>query len=191
MASIKPLAMFSKSLFACLSSRKVVYRPLRSFSTTPSNPAKNRIYTVIRNPEELSNYILLSASSRTPLITLWTSSWCPTCRTVSPILEELISSGVGEQDGGVSYAEVEYDAPDMMSSELGLQYMITKIPTLLSFDRSEAQSESKVVDGRKLVDRQFLKEWIENEARRKGNGGGGGSWAPNGSLLGALFGYNK
>jgi len=160
----------------------------RGFASTTSKRAKNRVYTVVRNPEELSNYILLSASSRTPLITLWTTSWCSTCRTVSPILEELISSGVGESDGGVSYAEIEYDSPDMMTSELVLRYMITKIPTLLSFNRSEAQSR---VMGKQLVDKQFLKDWIENEAKRRGDGGSGDSWASNGGLFGGMFGIKK
>lgn len=96
------------------------------------------------------------------------------------------ADGVGEAEGGVAYAEIEYDAPDVMAAGLGQTYMITKVPTLLSFDAGEAQVETKVVDGRLLADRAFLEEWIRAEARRHGGRGGGGGGG--GSLFGGLFG---
>lgn len=133
-------------------------------------PSSNRV----RNADQFHTYQLLSASSRTPLITLWTTSWCPTCRTIEPLLQRLVESGVGEAEGGVGYCTVEYDAPDVMSAGLGLSYMINSVPTLLSFDAQEAQVKTKVSDGRQLSDRSFLEEWIRNEARRHGNRGGGG-----------------
>ena len=81
---------------------------------------------------------------------------------------------MGEEEGGVSFCEIEYDSPDIMGSDLGLAYLITSIPTLLSFDRGEAQLQTKVTDPKKMTDREWLKEWIRTEARRKGGGGGGG-----------------
>jgi len=142
----------------------------------------------VRRPDDFSSYILLSTSSRTPLITFWTASYCNTCKTVSPILEELISSGVGEEEGGVSYAEIEYDSPDIMDSGLGMTYMITSMPTLLSFDRGEAQLMTKVTDPKLMKNKESLKEWIRTEASRRGEGGGGGSrWG----LFGGLFGNTK
>lgn len=106
---------------------------------------------------------------------------------MEPLIQELVKSGVGEAEGGVGYCTVEFDAPDVMSAGLGLTYMINSIPTLLSFDAGEAQVQTKVSDGRKLADRQFLEEWIRNEAKRQGNRGGGG---PSGgsNLLGSIFG---
>lgn len=96
---------------------------------------------------------------------------------------------MGEAEGGVGYCEVEYDAPDVMTAGLGLNYMVNSVPTLLSFDAGEAQIETKVVDGNKLKDRNFLEEWIQTEARRHGGrGGGGGS---SGSIFGGLFGSFK
>jgi thiol-disulfide isomerase/thioredoxin len=147
------------------------------------------IDTSIRRPDDFSSYLLLSISSRTPLLTFWTASYCNTCRTVSPILEELISSGVGEEEGGVSFAEIEYDSPDIMDSGLGMTYMITSMPTLLSFDRGEAQTGTKVTDHKLMKDREWLKEWIRTEARRGGNGGAGGNVG--GGLFGGLFGSTK
>ncbi|RYP53244.1 hypothetical protein DL768_001748 [Monosporascus sp. mg162] len=141
----------------------------RTFATAQRLRAQNRIYT----PR--------------PLITLWTASWCAACRVVSPLLQSVIESGAGEAEGGVGYCIVEYDAPDMMSGGLGMTYMITSIPTLLSFDAGEAQTQTKVTDARKLADRSFLEEWIRTEARRQGGrGGGGGS-----GILGGLFGSWK
>lgn len=129
--------------------------------------------TSVRNADQFYTYQLLSASSRTPLITLWTASWCPTCRTVEPLVQGLVESGVGQAEGGVGYCTVEFDAPDVMASDLGLTYMIRSLPTLLSFDAQEAQVSTKVTDGRRLADRSFLEEWIRNEARRQGRRGGG------------------
>ncbi|KAL5587398.1 hypothetical protein FOVSG1_012534 [Fusarium oxysporum f. sp. vasinfectum] len=145
-------------------------------SSTTSRQAKNQIYAPIRNNDSFSTYLSLSTSSRTPLLTLWTASWCSTCKVVSPLIRDLVESGVGEEEGGVSLATVEFDSPDIMSGSpnLAMTYMITSIPTLLSFDGGEAQTATKLSDARKLADREFLKEWIRTEARRHGGRGGGG-----------------
>jgi thiol-disulfide isomerase/thioredoxin len=149
-------------------------------STNPSPCASS-----VRNADQFYTYQLLASSARTPLLTLWTASWCPTCRAVAPLLRELVASGTGEPEGGVAYAEVEFDAPDVAAANLGLTYMIRSIPTLLSFDAQEAQADTRVMDGRQLADRRFLEEWIRTEARRHGDRGGGGG------ILGGLFGRSK
>lgn len=140
----------------------------------------------VRRPDDLATNILLSSSSRRPLITLWTTNWCATCKVVSPLLKELIESGVGEAEGGVQFCTVDFDCPDIMSGDLGMRYMITSIPTLLSIDAGEPQTDTKTMDARKLSDRKWLEEWIINEAKRHGGRGGGG-----GSLFGGLFGSLK
>lgn len=142
----------------------------------------------IRNNDSFQTYLSLSTSSRTPLLTLWTTSWCSTCKVVSPLITSLVESGVGEEEGGVSLATVEFDSPDIMSGtpNLAMTYMITSIPTLLSFDGGEAQTMTKLADARKLSDKEFLKEWIRNEARRHGGRGGGGGGIS--AAFGGLFG---
>ncbi|KAK3371910.1 hypothetical protein B0H63DRAFT_282569 [Podospora didyma] len=162
-----------------------------SFSTSRSVQARNQIHASVRNADQFSTYLLLSSSSRTPLLTLWTTSYCSTCRVVEPLIRSLVESGVGEAEGGVGFCTVEYDAPDVMEAELGLTYMINSIPTLLSFDAQEAQTKTKVADGRQLADRKFLEDWIRTEARRHGDRGGGSG---GGSLLdffGSFFGKSK
>ncbi|ETS84877.1 hypothetical protein PFICI_02902 [Pestalotiopsis fici W106-1] len=160
----------------------------RAFSASRQLNGANLIHNSVRRPDDLHSYILLSSSARAPLITLWTTNWCATCKVVSPLLRELIESGVGEAEGGVHYATVEYDCPDIMSGGLGMTYMINGIPTLLSIDAGEPQTETKTADARKLGDRAWLEEWIRNEARRHGGRGGGGG---SGSIFGGLFGSLK
>ncbi|KAJ1335857.1 thioredoxin 2 [Microdochium nivale] len=162
-------------------------RSCRPLSTTPPKKAKNRVYTPVRRLDDLHTYQLLSSSSRQPLLTLWTAHWCSTCKTVSPLIESIVEAGVGEQEGGVGFCAIEYDSPDIMADGTAATYMITSIPTLLSFDAGEAQVQTKVMDARKLADRAFLEEWIRTEARRHGDRGGGGPGGISG-LLGGLFG---
>ena len=163
-----------------------VPRGYRPFATTQPTKAKNRVYSPVRRLDDLHTYQLLSSSSRQPLLTLWTAQWCSTCKTVSPLIQSVIEAGVGEQEGGVGFCAVEYDSPDIMADGTAMTYMITSIPTLLSFDAGEAQVQTKVMDARKLADRAFLEEWIRTEARRHGDRGGGGPGGL-GGLLGGLF----
>ncbi|KAK0723752.1 hypothetical protein B0T21DRAFT_316327, partial [Apiosordaria backusii] len=165
------LSPHAKAVLSCTQKSLPISR-VHQFSTSRKVDAKNQVYASVRNLDQFHTYQLLSASSRTPLLTLWTASYCPTCKVVEPLLRELVESGVGEAEGGVGYCEVEYDAPDVMSSGLGMIYMINALPTLLSFDAQEAQVETKVTDARKMANRQFLEEWIRTEARRHGNRGG-------------------
>lgn len=79
-----------------------------------------------------------------------------------------------------------------MSSGFGMRYMITSMPTLLSFDRGEAQIQTKLMDPSRMKDTEYMKEWIRTEARRRGDGGGGEGGGFGGSgLFGGLFGNSK
>ncbi|KAG6305457.1 hypothetical protein E4U45_000266 [Claviceps purpurea] len=175
------------------------------FHSTGPRLRKNQIYDPVRNPNSLTTYLSLSSSSRIPLITLWTTSYCPTCHRVLPLLQSLLERGIGEPQGGVAFAPIEFDSPDMgsgssFSESLPMTYMITAVPTLLAFDDAGApRTGSKVVDGRKMLDERFLVGWIEHEAARAGRGGGGrgggggvsgggGGW---GAAFGGLFGGVK
>ncbi|KAK4550686.1 hypothetical protein LTR36_000265 [Oleoguttula mirabilis] len=150
----------------------------RTFAVTRAQ-AKNRIYpTTIRREEELQTLTLMSASSRVPLITMWTTNWCQSCKVVSPLMRELIEKdGIGEAEGGVAYVEVEMDSPDLGGvGGLALRYGINSMPTLLAFDRQEPQLETKVSRLDDLKSKAFLKKWIQTEAARHGSGGAGGSF---------------
>lgn len=173
----------SRTIGTCKSTSTVSL--LATFSSSAKLKARNQIYASVRNPDQFNTYLLLSSSARTPLLTLWTTNWCPTCKVVGPLLQSLVESGVGEAEGGVGYCTVEFDAPDVMAGALGLTYMINSVPTLLSFDAGEAQVATKLADGNRLKDRRFLEEWIRTEARRHGGRGGGGPGG--GAAFGGLF----
>ncbi|KAL8738346.1 MAG: hypothetical protein Q9181_000856 [Wetmoreana brouardii] len=147
-----------------------------------------QIQSVVRSSEELSSLLLLSSTNRTPLLTLWTASWCSSCRTIRPLLLSLVEhDSIGEKEGGVGYAEVEIDSPNI--GPLASQYFVNSIPTLLSFRAQEAVLEEKVTSVDEMRDREFMRLWIENEARRGGDRGGGGGMST--GFIGGLFGMGE
>lgn len=151
----------------------------RYLSSSSILRAKNRVYpSRVRGEDELQTLTLMSASSRIPLVTLWMTTWCQSCKVVSPLIQGLIEKdGIGEEQGGISFVEVEMDSPDLGGiAGIGMRYGINSIPTLLAFDRQEPQLETKVWKLDDLKNKDFLTKWIENEAARHGKGGGGGSF---------------
>jgi hypothetical protein len=79
-----------------------------------------------------------------------------------------------------------------MDSDLGMQYMITRMPTLFTFDRGEVMEQSRTKDVTKMKDKEWLKACIEREARGRGEGTGGGGGGVIGSgLFGGLFGDRR
>lgn len=108
-----------------------------------------------------------------PLITLWTTSWCPTCRIVSPILYSLVESGAGEAEGGVALCTIEYDSPDIMREGFGHRYVISSVPTVMAFDEMGPRMSTRLMDPAKMTDEEFLAGWIREEAKRMGGGGSG------------------
>jgi len=148
---------------------------IRHFTLGGGAPTTNRIFTSVRNASDFDTYMLLSSSSRAPLITLWTASWCTPCHTITPMIKKMIEEEkVGERNGNpISFAEIELDAPDI--GEVAGRYMVTSIPMLLAFSRREAQMDTRITDVNQMKDKKFLEQWLETEAARRGDGGAGGS----------------
>lgn len=57
----------------------------------------------------------------------------------------------------------------------------------MTFDRGEVITDTKVTDGKQLSNETFLKEWIEKESQRRGEGTCGSG----GGFFGGLFGSGK
>ncbi|CCD55660.1 hypothetical protein BofuT4_P154720.1 [Botrytis cinerea T4] len=160
----------------------------RQFASTASKKDQNRIYSPVRYPPDLATHISTSTSTSKPLLTLWTTSYCSTCKTVSPLLRAILESGVGEKEGGVLFAEIEYDAPDIMNEGLGMRYMVRSVPSLVGFWRGEVMGgEGERLGSREIQElgREGLEEWVRACARkggewREGHPGGeglfGGLW---------------
>ncbi|OBT99376.1 hypothetical protein VE01_02529 [Pseudogymnoascus verrucosus] len=167
---------------------RVCIRSIRQFSSSAPHSSKNRIYTPIRHPAALHETILLSTSSRTPLITYWSAGYCPPCKVISPILHQIISSDSppcpADPGNKVGFVEVEFDAPENMGSSLGMDFIISSLPTLVVFDRGEVVDRE--TDVKNMSNEQWLREWIERQARRHGEGTGGGGTGT--GLFGGLFG---
>jgi thiol-disulfide isomerase/thioredoxin len=71
----------------------------------------NRIFDVVRQPNDLHTLTMLNAADNRTLITLWSAKWCQTCQTVKPlILRMLEEEKVGEREGGLGFVEVEMDS---------------------------------------------------------------------------------
>ena len=80
----------------------------------------------VRTKNDFQTLIALSTSSNIPLITFWTTSWCPTCKIAGPLIRDIIESPDGRYLSGdvkVGFAEVEVDAPDV-GYGLGARYMV-------------------------------------------------------------------
>ncbi|QDS73529.1 hypothetical protein FKW77_009567 [Venturia effusa] len=145
----------------------------RLFSTARPHLVRNRVYTTVRTPDELHTLLLLSSSSHVPLITFWTMSWLSQSRT--SLAKSLVEDeGVGEVEGGVGYVEVEMDAPTIHG--LDIQYGINAVPTVLAFSRNEPQYSTMLTEKSDINNKQTLRSWIEDEAKRGSKGGAGGSF---------------
>ncbi|PHH64061.1 hypothetical protein CDD81_5054 [Ophiocordyceps australis] len=152
--------------------------PRLCFSASAPRSASNVVFDAIRSPESFMTHLSACHSPRIPLLTLWTTSYCIHSPGILRALTCLVQSGVGQPEGGVALASVEMDAPDIAANptdpnNLALMYMINSLPTLLSFDAGEAQTDTRVTDTAKLADEAFLQQWIRTEARRHGQRGGG------------------
>lgn len=155
----------------------------RAFSLFPSATNRahtNRLFDNVRQPQDLHTLTMLNAADNRALITLWSASWCTTCRAVTPLVKALIEEErVGESEGGLGFVEVEMDST--LIGDLPITYRITSMPTLLAFSRQEAQFDTKLVRPEEMKDKDFLREWLLTEARRGGRKGGAGG--------GGLFGW--
>ena len=147
------------------------------------------VYNSIRDPPTFHTTLLTSSSRNLLLLTLWKTSYCPACRTITPLIEDILNkrAPLAEDRGvGLGLAEVELDSPDVAAGsmmELGVEFGVTSVPTLLAFGprRREPRFASRVTDVMKMTDREWLQTWIDEEmAKPEGGGGAGG-------ILGRLF----
>lgn len=161
--------------------------------------ASNQVLSPITTPPIFHDHLRLASSNNLLLLLLFTTSSCLPCRSISPLLESLVTSRTPQlvdRFSGLAFAEVELDSCDHSNgavADLGMEYGISSIPSLVGFGgrRAERVTE-RVVDLQLMGDRERMRAWLD-ERMEKGDpfgtnpGNGSGRTA---GLLGKLFGGN-
>lgn len=164
---------------------------VRPFSASDVVRGQNRIYDPVRIPPTLHDYLRACSASNTLLLGLFTTSGCTPCRVITPMLTSLVqgrSPNASDKYSSLAFTEIELDSPDRSNGnmmDLGVEYGITSLPTLVGFGgrRSERVTE-RVIDTKMMSDRTRMEAWI-NEQMAKGDPRPG----PSGSdLIAKLFG---
>ena len=157
-----------------------------SFSTTPFRSQNNRVFTPFRTPPNFHDALRLVSANNTLMLTLFTTSACVPCRTITPLLSSLVETRPPSPDDKYShlaFAELELDSPDDSNGkmlDLGVEYGVTSMPTLIGFGGRRAQRVTdRIVDTRMLSDERAMGKWIDEEMKKgdpfpsQGGGGGG------------------
>ena len=161
------------------------------FSSTPFRP--NRILSPVLIPPTFHDYLRLVSANNTLLLALFTTSGCAPCRTITPLLTELVNRRAPAPDdkfSALALTEVELDSPDTSNGkmmDLGVEWGVSSMPTLIGFGGRRADRITERLDDVKIMgDKARISGWVD-EAMRKGDpfgtqGGRGGG------LLSRLFG---
>jgi thiol-disulfide isomerase/thioredoxin len=159
----------------------------------------NQVLSPITTPPIFHDHLRLASSNNTLLLLLFTTSSCMPCRSISPLLESLVTSRTPQpvdRFSSLAFAEVELDSSDHSNgavADLGMEYGISSIPSLVGFGgrRAERVTE-RVVDTQMMGDRERMKAWLD-EWMEKGDPFGtdsGTASSRTGGLLGKFFGGN-
>ncbi len=79
-----------------------------------------------------SSFDQIVLQAKTPVLVDFWAAWCPPCRMVAPIVDELAE----EYSGRISFAKVDVD----QNPKIATRYGIMSIPTLLIFKKGEPVS---------------------------------------------------
>jgi len=79
-----------------------------------------------------SSFDQIVLQAKTPVLVDFWAAWCPPCRMVAPIVDELAE----EYSGRISFTKVDVD----QNPGIATRYGITSIPTLLIFKKGEPVS---------------------------------------------------
>ena len=83
-------------------------------------------------------------SSEAPVLVDFWATWCPPCRIMGPVVEQLAS----EYAGRVTVAKLDVDVNPVTAQQFGIQ----SIPTLLLFDRGNPVERLVGVQPRRHVE---------------------------------------
>ncbi|EXJ58218.1 hypothetical protein A1O7_05643 [Cladophialophora yegresii CBS 114405] len=158
---------------------------IQPFSTSPSLSQKNRIFSPFRTPPQFHDALRLISANNTLLLTLFTTSTCTPCRTITPLLTSLVETrppSPEDKYAHLAFAELELDSPDMSNGkmlDLGVEYGVTSMPTLIGFGGRRAERVTdRMVDTRMLSNEGAMARWLDEQMKKgdpfPGQGGAGG-----------------
>jgi hypothetical protein len=137
------------------------------------------------------DYLRTCSASNTLLLALFTTSACTPCHTIAPLLESLIRSRLPsprDKYTSVAFAEVELDSPDTSNGnmmDLGVEYGITSLPTLVGFGGRRAERVTdRLVDWKMMANKTRIEGWIDEQMSKDDPSGSTGS----GGILAKIFG---
>jgi hypothetical protein len=159
----------------------------------------NQVLSPVTTPPIFHDHLRLASSNNILLLLLFTTSSCMSCRSISPLLESLITARTPQpvdRFSGLAFAEAVLDSPDHSNggvAGLGMEYGISSIPSLVGFGgrRAERVTET-VVDIQLMGNRERMKAWLDDWMEKGdpfGIDSAKGSRRTTG-LLGKLFGGN-
>ena len=166
------------------------------FSTASNFLFSNRVFNPVLTPPNFNDYLRLVSANNTLLLALFTTSACAPCRTISPLLHDLVqyrSPAPDDKFSALALAEVELDSPDRSNGpmiDLGVEWGVASMPTLIGFGGRRADRVTeRLVDTKLMCDKASISEWVD-EAMRKGDpyATGSGFGDGKGGLLSRLFG---
>ena len=145
-----------------------------AFASSPHLSApENRFLTPILTPPAFHDYLRLVSANNTLLLLLFTTSGCAPCRTITPLLGDIVtrrSPTSTDKFSSISFAELELDSPDTSNgrtADLGVEYAITSIPTLAGFGgrRAERVTE-RLTDTKMMADAKRMQGWIDEQMQK-------------------------
>jgi len=147
----------------------------------------------VLTPPTFHDYLRLVSANNTLLLALFTTSGCAPCRTITPLLTELVNNRAPSPDDKFSVlalTEVELDSADTSNGkmmDLGVEWGVSSMPTLIGFGGRRADRITERLDDVKIMsDRARISDWVDDAMRKGdpfGTQGGGGR-----GLLSRLFG---
>jgi thiol-disulfide isomerase/thioredoxin len=157
----------------------------KAFCTSSPRSQQNRVFTAFRTPPQFHDALRLASANNTLMLTLFTTSACAPCRTITPLLASLVEARRPTQEDKYSqlaFAELELDSPDMSNGsmlDLGVEFGVTSMPTLIGFGGRRAQRVTdRLVDTKMMSDKLLMARWIDEQMKKgdpfPGQGGEGG-----------------
>ncbi|KAI8874450.1 thioredoxin [Ramicandelaber brevisporus] len=112
----------------------------------------------IKSEEEFDEFVLGADPDTLVLVDFW-ATWCPPCRALTPILENVVAKGrakamqKGSKSIPVALAKIDVDEQTMLAAQFG----ITAMPTVIAFrDGNEVGKFIGALPPQKVM--EFVKE---------------------------------